>query len=173
MNIPLKSGKTKPSNPQARAAFKSKVAKINRYMAWVNLPLLLIGSFMIHAWKDGVAGASARSTGGALQGIFIILFFIHTLMSAYLYGIPKPARNVRVFHVYLGYAVFLFVMSSQVFLKTEPLHTLLYFLQWVTISFHIALSTRFAFKRMGKRKADPNLAFYTGGKLVRNAQGEA
>jgi hypothetical protein len=158
------------ANPAARAAFKAKVARINRWMAWINLPLMLVGSFMIHAWKDGVGPESYRSTGSALQGVFIILFFIHTLMSAYIYGIPKPARNVRVLHIYIGYALFFFIMSSQVFLKTEPLHTVLYFMQWVTLSFHVALSARFLFKRLAKRATDPQLNYYTGGKLVRNAQ---
>ena len=161
------------ANPAARAEFKGRIARINRWMAWINLPLLLIGSLMIHAWKDGIAPNSWKGIGGGLQGVFIILFFIHTLMSAYLFGIPRPARNVRVMHIYIGYAVFVFVMGSQVFLKTEPIHTILYFMQWVTISFHVALSTRFALQRSRKRAADPQLRFYTGGSLVRNAAQEA
>jgi hypothetical protein len=142
---------------------KRKVAVVNRWMAWIMFPILVIGT--VAYYKNGLGLPNiANWISPVFNNTFILMFFVHAAASFYLYGIPKPKGNIRVIHVYIGYGVFLFTMISQSF-RSEPLHLITYLINWVFIVAHLALSLRFMLKRVAHKRIDPLLDFAVGRRL--------
>lgn len=157
---------------KARAARKKRIAVWNRRLAWVVFPVLAVGSALFYTplaklWPlGGMVGMIL------INAIFTPLFLVHAAFSVYLFGFPKFRRNIRVYHIYIGYAVFLFTFTSQALIGVEPFHKIFFGLNWGFIILHVILSTRFMSQRRGTTRRDPELAHYTGGKILRDATAE-
>ena len=135
---------------------KRKLAIYNRQMAWVMFPILIIGT--VAFYRDSLnLSAIPAWVDYTFNTLFILLFFIHTVASFYFYGIPKPHRHIRVVHVYIGYAVFLFTMVSQSLIGVEPIHMITYVINWLFIGAHVVLSTYFMLKRNRHKQPVPSL----------------
>lgn len=143
---------------------KRKLAGVNRWMAWIMFPMLVIGTLAYYQKDLGLSIASWVSP--VFNNAFIVLFFIHAVASFYFYGIPKIRANIRVAHVYIGYMVFVFTMISQSLLRIEPIHMITYAIMWVFIGAHLILSTRFMLKRVMKQHQDPMLDIAVGKKYA-------
>ena len=141
-----------------RAARKKTVAVWNRRVAWVMVPSLLLSTFAVYAASSGWT-PSLMNLGIVTSLIFILLLFIHTIFSVYLFGFPKLKWQIRVVHIYVGYSIFIFTMISQSIIGIEPYHNIFYAVNWLLIIVHITLSTRFMLKRNWKNKPEPSLAF--------------
>lgn len=151
-----------------RAARKKKIAVWNRRLAWATLPLLLVSTFAVYAAKyDWIS--HLKMFGAITSLIFILLLLTHSAFSVYLFGFPKLRKNIRVAHIYIGYAIFVFTLISQSIIGFEPYHNISYALNWIFIAAHVALSTRFMVKRNFKKTPEPELQFYTSGSLFRDA----
>lgn len=130
-------------------ARKKRLAVHNRRMAWVMLPVLIIGT--VAFYRDGLNMSWIPAwVDYTFNTLFILLFFIHAVASFYFYGIPKPRKHIRVTHVYIGYGVFLFTLVSQSLIGVEPIHLITYIINWVFIGAHVVLSTYFMLKRNKK-----------------------
>jgi hypothetical protein len=143
---------------------KRKLAHVNRWMAWIMAPILVIGTLAYY--QKGLGLNIASWVSPAFNNGFIVLFFIHAIASFYFYGVPKPKTNIRVAHVYIGYGVFIFTMISQSLLHIEPIHMITYGIMWVFIGAHLILSTRFMLKRVTKQRQDPMLDIAVGKKYA-------
>lgn len=120
--------------------------------------MLLVSTFAVYAAKSGwLPGLKIFGVVSSL--IFILLLFVHSFFSVYLFGFPRFKWQVRVVHIYIGYAVFIFTMLSQTLIGFEPYHNITYALNWLFIAAHVALSTRFMLKRNIKRQPEPSLKF--------------
>ena len=129
-----------PSN--LSIARKQRAGQTNRKVGWVSLPLL-IGTSVIYY----IHGGTAQTISLVLQLLFLPLFFVHVALSLYVFGLVRPRRTLRVFHIYLGYATFVIVMVSQTTFNIEPLHSILTALMYLTIAAHIALAIRYGVAR--------------------------
>ncbi|WP_420630140.1 hypothetical protein [Candidatus Leptofilum sp.] len=130
-------------------ARKKRLAVHNRRMAWVMLPVLIIGTVAFYRDSLNMSWIPAW-VDYTFNTLFILLFFIHAVASFYFYGVPKPRRHIRVTHVYIGYGVFLFTLISQSLIGVEPIHLITYIINWVFIGAHVVLSTYFMLKRNQK-----------------------
>jgi hypothetical protein len=151
-----------------KASRKQTVARWNRRLAWITLPTLFLGTLLFYGHR-GRWLALPKWQGDLLTNLFTLFFFIHSAFSVYLFGFPKFSRNIRVVHIWIGYVVFVFVLTSQSLIGVEPWHGFAYGLMWLFIVLHVALSLRFWRQRWTKRVKDPELALYTGGALIRRA----
>lgn len=140
-----------------RSARKKRIAVWNRRLAWITLPLLLISTFAVYASKDWMP--NLKSVGIWSSMIFILCLLLHSFFSVYLFGFPRFKWQIRVVHIYIGYAVFICTMISQSIIGFEPYHNIFYALNWVFIIAHVALSTRFMLKRNVKKQPEPELSF--------------
>lgn len=147
----------------AKAARKKSVAIWNRRLAWVTLVMLVIMNVTVYTDYFG------KMAGGISSLLFILLLLVHSLFSVYLFGFPKFKWNIRVIHIYIGYFLFIFTMLSQAIISAEPYHLIAFILMWVFIVAHVALSIRFAVKRNIKKQPEPELSYYTGGSIFRDA----
>ena len=130
----------------------------NRRLAWVTLPMLLVSTFAVYLLPN------FKTFGVIASLIFIVLLFVHSFFSVYLFGFPRFRWQIRVVHIYIGYAIFVCTFVSQSIIGFEPYHNIFYALNWIFIIAHVALSTRFMLKRNVKKQPEPELSFYTGGK---------
>ena len=143
---------------------KRRLAVYNRYLAWVMVPTLLIGTLAYY--QRGLGIALPGWMNSFFNTLFIVQFFVHATASLYFYGVPRPKAHIRVAHVYIGYGVFLFTMVSQSLLGVEPIHMITYVVNWLFILAHLALSVRFMLQRVRRKKQDPLLDFVVSKKLL-------
>ncbi len=143
---------------------KRRLAVYNRYLAWVMVPSLLIGTLAFYQRSLGISLPSWMNS--FFNTLFIVMFFVHATASLYFYGVPRPKLHIRVIHVYIGYAVFLFTMVSQSLIGVEPVHMITYIVNWLFIGMHLALSARFMLQRVRRQKQDPLLDFVVSKKLL-------
>ncbi len=144
-------------------ARKKRMAIFNRRMAWITFPVLIIGT--VAYYQDYLPISLPDWVNVWFNTLFIILFFLHTAASFYLFGVPKPRNNIRVKHVYIGYGVFIFTIISQSLIGLEPIHMITYIINWIFIGAHVLLSTRFMSKRVFKKDPVPSLDYTVGSKL--------
>ena len=136
-----------------RARRKKKIAVWNRRLAWVTLPVLVLGTVLYYGARWGWLSLTTRP-GGMLSGVFTLLFLVHAGFAVYLFGFPKWRNNLRTIHIYLGYVVFVLTLTSQSLIGLEPYHNIFYLTNWAFILAHVALSTRFMLqRRRGTRTA--------------------
>ena len=128
-----------------KAARRQRVGVINRYLGWFILPLV-IAAVSIHYSPGGLQGTKHDWVIG-LQVVFVPLVFLHLAMSLYVFGLVRPARTLRVFHIYFGYVTFVLVMVSQTTFGNEPLHTSLTVLMYLAIALHITIGLRYGVTR--------------------------
>jgi hypothetical protein len=137
---------------------KQQVAAWNRRLGWFTFPFLIASTLLYYpprwGWWDIPLGP-----GNLLANLFPIPFFLHSLMSVYLFGFPRFRNNIRIVHIYIGYLVFIFTLASQSLIGVEPWHNLTYAVMWVFVLAHVALSTRFMLQRKNKEVRDPQLAY--------------
>lgn len=143
---------------------KRRLAVYNRYLAWVTVPVLLLGTLAYYQRSLGIVLPAWMNS--FFNTLFIVLFFVHATASLYFYGIPRPKLHIRVLHVYIGYGVFLFTMVSQSLIGVEPIHIITYVLNWLFIGMHLALSVRFMLQRVRRKKQDPLLDFVVSKRLL-------
>jgi ABC-type branched-subunit amino acid transport system ATPase component/branched-subunit amino acid ABC-type transport system permease component len=154
-----------PTVTAKKAAKKRAVMLANRRLGWVTLPMLIVSTLLAYL-DDRVSIAAWLVTYSSI--IFTVMFLVHGFLSVYLFGFPRPARVLRVVHIYIGYAVLVFTLAAQGVIGTEPLHTILLVPMWTMIGAHVALGFRFAWRRRQRVSAEPELPLYLGGALVRD-----
>ena len=71
----------------------------------------------------------------------------HLALSVYVFGLVRPRRTLKVFHIYFGYALGVVIWASQTNLDNEPLHTYLTILMFAGIAGHLVLGMRYAARR--------------------------
>jgi hypothetical protein len=105
------------------------------------LPFLVVGSAVYHL----TPGAEYDWIAVWTQLVYVPLMFVHVALSYYVFGLVRPARTLRVFHIYFGYATFVIVMVSQVALTLgmESGHLLLSATMYVALLGHIVIGLRY------------------------------
>jgi hypothetical protein len=141
---------------EAQRARKRAMAAWNRNLSWGIALVLAIGTAAYYGPGWGW-NFFAGWVDPFFNNLFLILFFVHTTASFYFYGVPKLRRNIRVAHIYIGYAVFVFTMVSQSVIGMEPLHLITYILNWLFIGMHVALGLRFMLRRVTHQQIEPLL----------------
>ena len=156
---PLRERRPIAGRAAARVARKRAVMTFNRRLAWVTLPMLVF-STLVAFLDDRISIPSwIVSYSGTL---FTMMFLIHGFLSVYLFGVPRPSTNVRVVHIYIGYAVLVSTLAAQGAIGNEPIHSILLVPMWGFITAHVALAVRFALKRRLRRALDPELPLHSG-----------
>ena len=138
---------------------KQKIVRWNRMSAWIVLPFMVIGQILYMI-------PSTQTIGSYMQIIWLLFWFIHAVLSFYLYALPKPKANLRVFHIYLGYATFVFTMISQSLFGMDDIKRIFDILMWASIAVHVALAVYYYNQR--KQKADAMQAYYEAKGFVRD-----
>lgn len=129
---------------------KQRAGAINRRVGWVLLPVM-VAATAVHYLVEG------RSTlAGALVVSVVALNTTHLGLSVYVFGLVRPRRTLKVFHIYFGYALGVVIWASQTNLDNEPLHTYLTVLMFAGIAVHLVLAARYAARRRAAQHAYPS-----------------
>lgn len=114
------------------------------------LCVLLLMTFSVYADKyQWVRNLQTIAIISSLA--FILLLLVHAIFSIYLFGFPKFKWQIRIFHIYVGYGIFIFTFLSQAIIGFEPYHAITYSLNWLLIIVHVGLSTQFMLTRNFKK----------------------
>ena len=133
---------------------RQRAGSINRRVGWVLLPVM-VAATAVHYLSDG-----GSTLAGVLVALVVGLNTTHLGLSVYVFGLVRPRRTLKVFHIYFGYALGVVIWASQTNLDNEPLHTYLTILMFAGIAMHLLLATRYAARR---RVAQHAASRYLGG----------
>lgn len=135
---------------------RQRAGAANRRIGWVLLPVMVVAS-AAH-YLPGDRGLLA----GVLVALVVGLNTAHLGLSVYVFGLVRPRRTLKVFHIYFGYALGLVIWASQTNLDNEPLHTYLTVLMFAGIAVHLVLGTRYAARRRAAQQASDR--YLSGGR---------
>ena len=123
-------------------ARRQRAGRLNRRLGYISLPLLVATSLFYYV-PEGPHLVSA-----VLQIALLPIFFVHVALSFYVFGVVRPRRTLRVFHIYFGYLTFFVVFASQMSIKSGGAkHFVLTALMYLAIALHIAIGVRYSIKR--------------------------
>src|SRR6478609_109936 len=130
-----------------RLARRQRAGRFNRTLGYVSLPLLIATSVIYY-----IPGHTAHVVSAVCQILFLPMFFVHVALSFYVFGVVRPRRTLRVFHIYFGYATFVIVFASQLTIHLGGVvHGSLTALMYLAIALHIAIGLRYG---MARRSTD-------------------
>src|SRR6478736_9753284 len=121
---------------------RQRAGVISRRVGWVLLPTMIAATAVHYAGGEGYGVIAAL-----LVVAVVALNTIHIGLSFYVFGLVRPRRTLKVFHIYFGYALGVLIWASQTNLHREPMHTYLTVLMFLGIAVHLALATRYAARR--------------------------
>jgi succinate dehydrogenase hydrophobic anchor subunit len=133
------------TDSSVRMARRQKAGRANRAIGYVSLPMLVLLTVAYYVRRDD--GDIAHVISNWTQILFLPFFFLHVLLTMYVFGFVRPRRTLRVFHIYFGYATLVVVMVSQTTFGNEPLHTTTTVLMYVAILVHITIGLRYGVTR--------------------------
>ena len=144
--------KAQMGKSKKRGLKKSKLIRINRYMAWITVPLLILSTFVFFSPSLRIPLPGWMQLFGP---VFQLFFVVHTLISIYVFRFPRLSTSPRSIQVYSGYGVLLTVILNFAFYGHEPYATIVFWANWAFIAVHIVLGIRFTLKRLkrGQQKA--------------------
>jgi hypothetical protein len=124
-------------------ARRQRAGRFNRKLGYVSLPLLVATSVIYY-----IPGSTAHLVSAVCQIIFLPMFFVHVALSFYVFGLVRPRRTLRVFHIYFGYATFFIVFASQMTIHYGGwVHGSLTALMYLAIAVHIGIGLRYGMAR--------------------------
>ena len=121
---------------------KQRAGVLSRRVGWVLLPTVVAATTVHYA-----GGEKYRVLAGVLVVAMVALNTTHIGLSLYVFGLVRPRRTLRVFHIYFGYALGVVIWVSQTNLDNEPLHTCTTVLMFLGIGVHLLLGVRHATRR--------------------------
>lgn len=128
---------------------RQRAGAFNRRVGWVLLPVMIAATAVHYLPGD------RRPLAVVLVVLVVGLNTVHLALSVYVFGLVRPRRTLKVFHIYFGYALGVVIWASQTNLDNEPLHTWLTVLMFAGIGVHLLLGARYAARR---RAAQHDLA---------------
>ena len=132
-------GRPAPQTPyRVSLARRQRAGRISRAIGWVIIPLLVVGNILYY-----VPSETAYMVSVVLQVGYVGLMLVHAGLSLYVFGLVRPARTLRVFHIYFGYATFVIVFASQLTIGINPLHLVLNVLMYAALAGHVAIGIRY------------------------------
>lgn len=147
---------------QAEADRKGRMRKANLIVGWFTLAGVILATL------EEVAGAPA-TLGTIGKSVYFIGVFLHFFAGLYLYGVPVFKPNLRVVHMYAGFAVFLVTLVNRTVVNNAALASATWMIMWAPLAIHIALGVWFAVQRATGRAVNRPLTFYLGGNVIRDA----
>ena len=132
-----------------KAARRQRAGVINRYLGWFILPLV-IAAVVFHYVPGGRHG-TYNDLVKYLQFTFVPLMLIHVGLSLYVFGLVRPARTLRVFHVWFGYAYLFLVLAAQTTFNVEPWHAILSAAMFMCLAVHVGIGIYYAARRREAR----------------------
>ena len=120
---------------------RQRAGAVNRRVGWVLLPVMIAATAVHYLSDDRTALAVV------LVALVVGLNTVHLALSVYVFGLVRPRRTLKVFHIYFGYALGVVIWVSQTNLDNEPLHTWTTIVMFVGIAVHIVLGARYAARR--------------------------
>ncbi len=121
---------------------RQRAGVISRRVGWVLLPVMIAATASHYLGDDRYGGLAA-----VLVIAVVVLNTVHIGLSCYVFGLVRPRRTLKVFHIYFGYALGAVIWASQTNLDNEPLHTYLTVLMFLGIGVHLLLGARYATRR--------------------------
>lgn len=133
---------TAASHPSVLALRRrQRAGAVNRRIGWVLLPVMVAATAVHYLPGDRTPLAAG------LVVLVVGLNTAHLALSVFVFGLVRPRRTLKVFHIYFGYALGVVIWVSQTNLDNEPLHTWTTILMFVGIGVHLVLGARYAARR--------------------------
>ncbi|MEI6694302.1 MAG: hypothetical protein WCL12_06265 [Actinomycetes bacterium] len=148
---PLRGG----GDPRVAMARRQHAGRANRLIGWVLLPVLLLATISF-SYRE--SSALVEVAANVFSGLLIVLTFLHSGISFYVFGGVRPRATLRVFHVYFGYLTFILVMLSQSTINGPRIfHLVTSAFMYIAILLHTVMGLRYQVLRNRSQRETPEL----------------
>lgn len=147
-NVTQTPSKAQMGKSKKRGFKKSNLILINRYMAWITVPLVFLSTFVFFSPSLRI---SLPDWMQLFAPVFQLFFVVHTLISIYVFRFPRLGASPKSIEIYSGYGILLTVILNFVFYGHEPYATIVFWANWAFIAVHLVLGARFALRRLKRR----------------------
>ena len=137
-----------------KAKRRQNIAKYNRWLGWISV-ILVIGAYATDSIRDNNPDAIASWIDITMQSLVGIVPLIHAGLSMFLFGFPRFNPNVKIAHIYIGYAVLLAILISQSLIGAGGIYIAMTWVMYILIAVHVVLGTR---SWMQRRDAQDQMA---------------
>lgn len=131
-----------------RRGLKKQLILINRYMAWITVPLVFLSTFVFFSPSLRIPLPGWTQL---FSPVFQLFFVVHALISIYVFRFPRLNASPKSIEIYSGYGILLTVILNFVFYGNEPYATIVFWANWAFIAVHLMLGIRFMLKRIKRR----------------------
>jgi hypothetical protein len=112
------------------------------------LPLLIFNTTVYYVRRNDAGGfLDAELWHAIAHSLLLPVFFVHVVLTLYVYGLTRPRRTLRVFHIYFGYLTFVITMLSQAGFTHGLARDVCTALMYLAIVLHIGIGLRYGVAR--------------------------
>jgi hypothetical protein len=130
-----------------RMARRQRMGVVNRRLGWTILPLVIVATIVHFGPGQPLPGEPRFTFVLALNMIYAPLTLVHLVLTFYVFGIVRPSRTLRVFHIYFGYAYAVLIVGSNATWPFPTLHGILTGLMFAALAAHVAIGVHYARRR--------------------------
>ena len=131
-----------------KAGRRQTISKVNRWLAWLSVALVVI-AYITDTMTDNDPNSLPSWIDITAQSLVGIVPLVHAALSMYLFGFPRFNSNVKIAHIYIGYAVLLAILISQSLFGAGMIYTVMSIVMYILIAVHVVLGTREWLARRG------------------------
>lgn len=136
-------------------ARRQQAGRANRLIGWALLPVLLLAAISF-TYRE--SSTLVEVAANVFSYLLIVLTFLHSGISFYVFGGVRPRVTLRVFHVYFGYLTFILVMMSQTTINgPSTFHIVTSVLMYIAIVGHTVMGLRYHVLRKRMQRESPEL----------------
>lgn len=130
-----------------RMARRQRMGVVNRRLGWTILPLVIVATVVHFGPGQPLPGEPRFTFVLVLNMIYAPLTLVHLALTFYVFGVVRPARTLRVFHIWFGYAYAVLIVASNATWPFPTLHGALTALMFAALAAHVAIGVHYARRR--------------------------
>lgn len=130
-----------------RMANRQRWGVINRRLGWVILPLVAFTTAVHFGPGLPLPGETRYTFVLSMQFVYAPLTLAHLVLTFYVFGLVRPSRTLRVFHIWFGYAYAILIVASQTSWAFPTVHGILTMLMFTALTAHVAIGVYYARRR--------------------------
>ena len=130
-----------------RMASRQRWGVINRRLGWVILPLVILATAVHFGPGQPLPGEARYTFVLGMQFVYAPLTLVHLVLTFYVFGLVRPSRTLRVFHIWFGYAYAILIVASQTSWAYPTLHGILTMAMFAALAAHVGIGIHYARRR--------------------------
>lgn len=126
---------------------RQRMGVVNRRLGWAILPLVIVATIVHFGPGQPLPGEARYTFVLVLNMIYAPLTVVHLALTFYVFGVVRPSRTLRVFHIWFGYAYAVLIVGSNATWSFPRIHGVLTGLMFAALAAHVGIGVHYARRR--------------------------